>query len=116
MGHRLSGVETEYACTMLHGGEVRTSPELLLDAAKRLYPHLIASEGGIFVANGGRFYIDSGAHPEFSSPEVTTPWDTCRYIKAGDQIITSAIRNPVNGMALQSLQRPGRDETLASEG
>ena len=90
MGHRLFGLETEYGCTMLDGETPGGAPDLLLKAATQQLPYLPAASGGIFVSNGGRFYIDSGGHPEFSSPEVTTPWDVCRYIKAGDRIVQNS--------------------------
>ncbi len=35
------------------------------------------------LANGGRLYVD-GAHPEYSSPEVTDPLDLVRYESAGE--------------------------------
>lgn len=36
--------------------------------------------------NGARFYVDH-AHPEFSTPECSTPKDVVIYEKAGDQIL-----------------------------
>jgi len=36
--------------------------------------------------NGGRLYVD-GAHPEYSSPEVTNARDLVRYEKAGERIL-----------------------------
>jgi len=35
--------------------------------------------------NGGRLYVD-GAHPEYSTPEVTDPLDLVRYESAGERI------------------------------
>lgn len=39
------------------------------------------------LANGGRLYVD-GAHPEYSTPECTTPRDLVTYEKAGERIIS----------------------------
>lgn len=37
------------------------------------------------LANGGRLYVD-GAHPEYSSPEVTDPLELVRFEAAGERI------------------------------
>ncbi len=44
------------------------------------------------LANGGRLYVD-GAHPEYSSPEVTDPLDLVRYESAGEQIADACRKN-----------------------
>ena len=41
--------------------------------------------------NGARFYVDH-AHPEYSSPEVTNPWDAALWDSAGDRIIERSAR------------------------
>jgi proteasome accessory factor A len=87
MRNRLTGIETEYACTIRDGGEWSQDAGLLIEAAKRRLPHMAAGDGGIFLSNGGRFYIDAGCHPEFSTPEVASPWDASRFIKAGDRVV-----------------------------
>jgi Pup amidohydrolase len=43
----------------------------------------------LILTNGARLYVDH-AHPEYSSPEVTTPRDLVRWEKAGDQIMLLA--------------------------
>ena len=43
------------------------------------------------LSNGARFYVDH-AHPEYSSPEVTSPRELIRYDRAGEQVALSAIR------------------------
>ena len=40
------------------------------------------------LANGARLYVD-GAHPEYSSPEVTDPLELVRYEAAGERIANS---------------------------
>jgi len=42
--------------------------------------------------NGGRLYVD-GAHPEYSTPECTTPWDVVAYEKAGERLIQLCMEN-----------------------
>jgi len=93
MAERLFGVETEYGFSVLArpGATVTTGQtlEALLACAKQKFPHLPAAQGsGIFLQNGGRFYIDSGGHPEWTTPECANPWDICRYQQAADRMLT----------------------------
>jgi hypothetical protein len=54
----------------------------------RTIPHLPAfHSSGLFMANGSRFYVDCGAHPELATPECANPWDICRYLLAGDRML-----------------------------
>ena len=43
------------------------------------------------LTNGARLYVDH-AHPEYSSPEVTTPLDGLRWDKSGEQVMLAAVR------------------------
>nr|WP_128220776.1 depupylase/deamidase Dop [Nocardioides yefusunii] len=43
----------------------------------------------VILTNGARLYVDH-AHPEFSSPEVTTPIDVVRWEKAGEEVMRRA--------------------------
>ena len=45
----------------------------------------------IILTNGGRLYVDH-AHPEYSSPEVTSPLDAVVYDRAGVMIMAEAAR------------------------
>ncbi|MDX1411522.1 MAG: proteasome accessory factor PafA2 family protein, partial [Nitrospirales bacterium] len=40
--------------------------------------------------NAGRLYVD-GAHPEYSTPECTTPREVLVYEKAGDQVLADCL-------------------------
>lgn len=42
----------------------------------------------IILTNGARLYVDH-AHPEYSSPEVTTPLDVVRWEKAGERVMAA---------------------------
>ncbi|MFT4263302.1 MAG: depupylase/deamidase Dop [Nocardioides sp.] len=44
----------------------------------------------VILTNGARLYVDH-AHPEFSTPEVTTPLDAVRFDKAGERIMLRAM-------------------------
>ncbi len=45
----------------------------------------------VILTNGARLYVDH-AHPEYSTPEVTTPLDIVRWDKAGEQVMLDACR------------------------
>jgi Pup amidohydrolase len=45
----------------------------------------------VILTNGARLYVDH-AHPEYSSPEVTSPRDAVRWDKAGELIMDAAVR------------------------
>ena len=85
------GVETEYPLYFFdrHGTRLgeQTALERVFDAARQSIPHIAdVASGGLFLQNGSRFYPDSGK-AEFATPETTSYWDTCRYVKAGELIL-----------------------------
>lgn len=45
----------------------------------------------VVLPNGARYYVDH-AHPEYSSPEVTTPRDAIVWDRAGDAIALESVR------------------------
>src|SRR5688500_17612841 len=45
----------------------------------------------VILTNGARLYVDH-AHPEYSTPEVTTPLDCVRWDKAGERVMAEAAR------------------------
>ncbi len=52
----------------------------------------------VILTNGARLYVDH-AHPEYSSPEVTSPLDAVRWDRAGELVMLASVRalaqNPV---------------------
>jgi len=92
MATSLFGVETEYAIAGMSGRKPLPREELVshfVRVARKQVAHLpdTCSSSGIFLANGGRFYVDCGLHPEMATPECTTPFELARYIKAGERIL-----------------------------
>ena len=68
------------------------------------------------LTNGARLYVDH-AHPEYSSPEVTTPLDVVRWEKAGEQIMLDAQRRAsATGSAPILLYKNNTDNKGASYG
>src|ERR687889_1238329 len=50
-----------------------------------------AGLANVILTNGARLYVDH-AHPEYSTPEVTTPRDVVLWDKAGEQVMLDAAR------------------------
>ena len=76
--------ETETPLRDVRGYEVARSsahPDQLTDSDLGM--------ANVILTNGARLYVDH-AHPEYSSPEVTTAMDVVRYDKAGDKVMAIA--------------------------
>jgi proteasome accessory factor A len=91
------GVESEYAIAGVRGVEPMRREDLvnrIMRAARRQLAHLpdTCAHSGIFLANGARFYVDCGLHPEMTTPECVTPFEVARYIKAGERILENLTR------------------------
>ncbi|CEA08122.1 Depupylase [Arthrobacter saudimassiliensis] len=85
-------------------------PSQLTDVQPGLGTESVAMEGGgpaalysdtgedaavlmnLVLGNGARLYVDH-AHPEYSSPEVTSPQAAVLYDKAGDAVVLAAMRH-----------------------
>ncbi len=71
----------------------------------------------VILTNGARLYVDH-AHPEYSTPEVTTPLDIVRWDKAGEQVMLDAAARAsrVPGAAPILLYKNNTDNKGASYG
>jgi proteasome accessory factor A len=108
---RVVGTETEYALIHRPDGEGRTRPvgdQSLLNHLKALTPLIEASldrkgylHAGQFLGNGGRFYIDRGAHPEYATPECASVRELVAHEKAGDGIVQELVEEASAQMADQ---------------
>ncbi|MBY0528459.1 MAG: proteasome accessory factor PafA2 family protein [Gemmataceae bacterium] len=91
----LMGTETEYAVSgrrnrfALNGEQVFN---LLSDALRqeRLWMTDVLGGRAMYLEHGGRFYMDHGFHPEYATPECTTPAQVAAYDKAGEQLLELA--------------------------
>jgi len=109
-------MECEYA--LLHRAEEgEPKPygyyESLLEHLKGLTPYLVAALAarerpfaGEFLGNGGRFYIDRGAHPEYATPECAGVRDLVAHEKAGDRIVRELVERA--GSLMAAAGTPGR--------
>ncbi len=85
------GIETEYALSALSRSGRSVGGMLLVDrffqAARKELTNVCDLAGGMFLQNGARFYIDSGLHPEFATPECSNPAETVSHVLAGEEIL-----------------------------
>ena len=91
----VAGIEIEHSITS-HGetpelfAEYRLeSIQMLLELIRRQNVGLPDDRNntGVFLSNGGNYYLDAGLHLEYCSPEVTNPRDLVLYEKAGERIL-----------------------------
>ncbi len=87
MKQRVYGVETEYATRLKRPR--KGNLEKTAHCAARLIeniPHFYRIPGDLnsWGENGSRFYQDLGAHPEYATPEVTSPRAVVTYQKASN--------------------------------
>jgi proteasome accessory factor PafA2 len=66
------------------------------DLGSALGPEYLEAEddaglANVILTNGARLYVDH-AHPEYSTPEVTTPRDVVLWDKAGERVMAEASR------------------------
>ena len=101
MEERILGTEVEFA--LFYQPEEKTTRRLggdaLLDHLNELSALLFSSlkrngclMAGEFLANGGRLYIDRGAHPEYATPECRSVREAVAYEKAGERIVQDLVK------------------------
>jgi proteasome accessory factor A len=92
----LMGTETEYAVSGRSSKRGQIAAEevygLLNDALRkeRLFLPDVGGGRAMYLQHGGRFYMDSGGHPEYASPECSTPAQVVAYDKAGERLMQIA--------------------------
>ncbi len=93
----LFGMETELAFAAWRrsdGGDISLSghlSRLFLLARERLVALPESVGPGMFLANGARFYLDMGAHPEICTPECQSPADVVRWQLACERILAGLV-------------------------
>ncbi len=86
MQKRIYGIETEYGIIFTPEGR-KTLP--VEKAIRFLFEKLITTEHflNVFLENGARFYQDTGCHPEYATPECSSPRQVAIYDQAGERIL-----------------------------
>ncbi|SEE16767.1 depupylase/deamidase Dop [Ruania alba] len=76
-----------------------------------------ATVANVILPNGARYYVDH-AHPEYSSPEVTTPRDAVLWDRAGEEVLLRSARllAQIAGMPDVALYKNNTDGKGASYG
>lgn len=89
----LMGTETEYGITAPGAPELdpHVLSALVVDACPVPATEAFADTHNRVLGNGARLYVDHG-HPEYSSPETTSPLDAVTWELAGDEIVLEAAR------------------------
>ena len=86
MQRRIYGVETEYGIIFTPEGR----EELPVEQAIRFLFEKLVKTGqspDLFLENGARLYQDRGFHPEYATPECTSPSQLIIYDRAGERIL-----------------------------
>lgn len=107
MKRRVIGIETEYGLTCATRSGARATHDA--DAAAHLLFEHFAQGGrapNLYLRNGGRLYLDVGAHPEYATAECDTLLDLLAQHRCGDELL-----NQLNDAARSSLsQLPDPEE------
>src|SRR5690349_1927594 len=92
------------------GGDGRVAQEFIEDEED-------AGMANVILPNGARLYVDH-AHPEYSTPECTTPLDIVRWDKAGERVMAEASRRAatIPGANRIQLYKNNTDNKVASYG
>lgn len=92
----LAGIETEYGIMAKQRG---SDAPLEAEAAGRLlFSHADVMHHGtnLFLPNGGRLYLDVGAHPEYATAECDRLWDLLNQDRAGALILENLQTKTIN--------------------
>ena len=107
MKRRVIFIETEYGLTCATRSGARATHDA--DAAAHLLFSPFAQGGrapNLYLRNGGRLYLDVGAHPEYATAECDTLLDLLAQHRCGDELL-----NQLNDAARSSLsQLPDPEE------
>ena len=91
----LFGIESEQAISSLDLSDEFSPSNLcrrLMKESRGSLTHLDHTRQGIFIANGARFYIDHGNHPEWCTAECTNPTDVVNQVRAGERMLSRSIK------------------------
>jgi proteasome accessory factor A len=87
---RVFGLETEYGFFCRISGNRHPSRENIISY---VFNETVsgAQKGNVFLENGGRFYLDSGFHPEYATPETDHVAELVAHDKAGERIVADLL-------------------------
>ncbi|MDY3049363.1 MAG: Pup--protein ligase [Rothia sp. (in: high G+C Gram-positive bacteria)] len=90
MDRRIFGIETEFGLQYVPDGLGPLGPE---EAARKLFKPLVDTwrSSNVFLPNGGRLYLDVGAHPEYATAESASIRDALIQDKAGELLLNDLV-------------------------
>ena len=115
---RAYGIETEYGCLLKRNEEIVSFPYEFLRKYLLCYADrgscAIGSFSRLWGVNGSLTYIDTGDHPEHSSPEARSVRDAVIYSQAGDMLMRKLFENdnPTEFDVLLFKNNIARDENM----
>lgn len=88
---RIFGIETEYGITC--AAPAGRPPLDAEQAARRLFIPVVNRHrsSNVFLANGGRLYLDVGSHPEYATAECDYLTDLLAQDRAGQEIFSDLV-------------------------
>ncbi|MDO5721069.1 MAG: proteasome accessory factor PafA2 family protein [Actinomycetaceae bacterium] len=100
MNRRIFGIETEYGlnCSYPSVDASRLDAEAV---ARILFSPLVRAGRGVnvFLPNGGRIYLDVGAHPEYATAECDRVEELLAQVLAGDRMFADLARQADEALA-----------------
>ena len=104
LNRRIFGIETEYGLNCSYTDP--KAPRLEAEAVARiLFDPLIKGGRGVnvFLPNGGRIYLDVGAHPEYATAECDRVEDLLAQVLAGDEMFAELASKADESLAAQGV-------------
>ena len=103
-GPRVTGLETEFGVLCAPSGPSRATKDDLPDverAAALVFRHRPAGyrSTNLFLPNGGRLYLDIGAHPEYATAECVSVRDLVAQDQAGRAILADMAQRAATNLA-----------------
>jgi proteasome accessory factor A len=91
MRRRIYGIETEFGLTFYPAGQNYLPMEKVIGY---LFEDVVPSgwPSNAFLANGARFYQDTGCHPEYATPECASILAAVTHDKAGEWLMASRLK------------------------
>ena len=103
-GPRVTGLETEFGVLCAPAGPSEATKEDLPDverAAALIFRHRPVGyrSTNLFLPNGGRLYLDIGAHPEYATAECVSVRDLVAQDQAGRAILADMAKRAAAGLS-----------------
>ena len=99
MRRRVFGIETEYGLTA--ASPSGATPMDAEHAARQLFEPLLhqGRSSNLFLRNGGRLYLDVGAHPEYATAECDRLEDLLEQDRAGSSMLANLATQADNALS-----------------